>query len=247
MMGHSHAVSGAMVWLAGCTGLAALGAPATPWHVLAGTVVCAGAALLPDLDTRQSTVAHAAGPVTWVLAASFGELAQIVHRATKTRRDRPNGDGHRALTHTVPFAVFMGALASVACAFGGRGPVAVILGLMVALGMRGLTGAKRRARHASILVAVAAALAALWLLPTSGWWWMGIPIAVGCLVHDLGDATTNTGCPLLWPLLVRGQRWYLVGTPRRIRYRVGSEFEMRRLLPIMSGLAVAAGFGVVLV
>jgi hypothetical protein len=95
MMGHSHAVSGTTVWLAGAAGLAAAGWPESPWHVVAGTVVCAGAALLPDLDHPSATIVLALGPVTRLLAKGIAAGSAAVHAATRTDRDRPNGNGHR--------------------------------------------------------------------------------------------------------------------------------------------------------
>lgn len=247
MMGHTHAVSGAMVWLAGCAGLAAVGAPATPWHVVAGTVICAGAALLPDLDHPSATVARALGPVTRLLAMGIAAGSAAVHAATRTGRDRTNGNGHRALTHTALFAVGLGLLVSLLGAVGGRTVVAVVLTLTVALGLRGLVGKVRGDLNLLVPgIAVFTGALALWVLPGSGWWWLGIPVAVGCLVHDLGDATTNSGCPILWPLLVDGQRWYRAGTPQLLRYAAGSWVEQAVVLPVLAVGAVAAGICIAL-
>ena len=51
MMGPSHALSGAAVWLAGSWTLSYLDIyQSTPLELAVGTAVCAGGALLPDLD-----------------------------------------------------------------------------------------------------------------------------------------------------------------------------------------------------
>jgi hypothetical protein len=51
MMGPSHALSGAAAWLAGSWALDHFaGYGQSPLAVAVGTTVCAGAALLPDLD-----------------------------------------------------------------------------------------------------------------------------------------------------------------------------------------------------
>lgn len=265
MMGHTHAVSGAMVWLAGCAGLAAVGWPATPWHIAAGTVVCAGAALLPDLDHPQATVARALGPITRTLAHLVARLSAGVHEATRTDRDRSNENGHRTLTHTGLFAIAVGAATSAAGAFGGRWTVAVTLVLMVALGGRGLLGTPKprtrsrtnamgrrytqRSRRPDLVpvAALGAGALALFVLPAEGWWWLGLPVAVGCLTHDLGDATTNSGCPILWPLQLGGQRWYRVGTPQLMRYPAGSWVETVIVLPVLSVGTVACGAAIALV
>ena len=71
MMGHSHALSGAVAWLA----LAPATAAATHHSlsgasVLGGTLACAGAALLPDLDHPDGTIAH----FFWLPSEWFAKL-----------------------------------------------------------------------------------------------------------------------------------------------------------------------------
>ena len=61
MMGVTHATSGAAAWIAitSTLPLVSSGAyPLDPVGVLAGTAVCAGAALLPDADHHSATIAH---------------------------------------------------------------------------------------------------------------------------------------------------------------------------------------------
>ncbi|HEY1180040.1 MAG TPA: metal-dependent hydrolase, partial [Phytomonospora sp.] len=51
MMGPTHAVSGAAIWLAGSAiADAVYNVQQTPAELMVGTIVCAGGALLPDLD-----------------------------------------------------------------------------------------------------------------------------------------------------------------------------------------------------
>src|SRR5690606_21692313 len=96
MMGHSHALSGALVWLAAAPGLAALTPVAehatVPAELLAGALVCAGAAMLPDLDPPKATIAQTFGPVTWVLSKAVNALA----------------GGHRQATHSLLFCLAAG-------------------------------------------------------------------------------------------------------------------------------------------
>src|SRR4051794_22293252 len=113
MMGPSHALSGAAVWLAGSWALEATAAinPQTPLELAVGTAVCAGGALLPDLDlsgrvtTGQggATVAHTFGRVTMFLAEVIEKFSLGVYNVTRLRRDPPRHNGHRTLTHTLVF------------------------------------------------------------------------------------------------------------------------------------------------
>ena len=44
--------------------------------------------------------------------------------------------------------------------------------------------------------------------------WLGTAVTLGMLVHAVGDAVTESGAPLLWPVPIRGRTWYPVGGPR---------------------------------
>lgn len=92
------------------------------------------------------------------------------------------------------------------------------------------------------LVALACAVASYALVPPDVWW-LGLAVSVGCIAHLLGDVITASGCPVLWPLpipsrelvynrktrqrepVTRWRTWYLVGTPKWMRFRVGSKTE----------------------
>src|SRR5215475_9986486 len=85
MMGHTHALAGAAAWLGVVPLLADHGMRMTPGQVLAGSVVCAGAALLPDLDHHDGSIANAFGPVTHVLCRFVAAVS----------------GGHRHATHSL--------------------------------------------------------------------------------------------------------------------------------------------------
>lgn len=52
---------------------------------------------------------------------------------------------------------------------------------------------------------------------------LGVGVAVGSFTHCLGDSCTLAGCPWLWPIPIKGQRWYPIGTPEFLRFRTGTE------------------------
>jgi membrane-bound metal-dependent hydrolase YbcI (DUF457 family) len=96
----------------------------------------------------------------------------------------------------------------------------------------------------STLVALGCAVATYTLVPPNAWW-LGLAISIGCVAHLLGDVITAAGCPVWWPLpipsreqvynrktrtketVTRWRTWYLVGTPRWMRFRVGGKAEAR--------------------
>jgi len=115
----------------------------------------------------------------------------------------------------------------------------------------------RRWRKPTLVAFVCAAVA--YLMVPADTWWLGLAVSVGCLAHLLGDVITASGCPILWPIpipsreqvynrktrqrepVTRWRTWYLVGTPRWMRFPVGSKTEARVTVAIeVFGLLMVA-------
>lgn len=220
MMGRSHALTG-MATGAGLT--TALGIT-NPGQAVVFTLTTAGYALLPDIDHPNATASKAFEPVTGWVSSAFRGLSTWVYRRTATPHDDTTDGTHRHLTHTVVFALVLGALAGAA---GAASPWAAATVALLGIGLGALAvgpavgylgGAAAglwAATHQFNPDAMAAALQGLG-------WQMGLAVAVGCIVHDLGDALTLSGCPFLFPLRFHGERWYELGPPRWMRFRTGT-------------------------
>jgi len=237
-MGRSHALSGAVVWLAGCAAAGAVGEPPSAPTVVVGAVVTAGAALLPDMDHPGATVAHALGPATRTVAAGISRLGDWLRDRTCGCCTTSSRGGHRTITHTAVGAVAAGGLAALLGGFGGVWSAGGLVLFMSALAVRGLLRRRWRGRWVALTVGVVAAVAAV-AGGGDSWWWLGLPVGVGCLTHIAGDGLTLSGVPVCWPLRVRGCRWYRCGTPRRLRFRTGGLVELRLVVPLL--LAAGAG------
>lgn len=290
MLGKGHAVSGVTVWLTGWSWASLAGyAHPRPDVLIIGSLVCSGAALLPDLDHRESRLAHSGGLLTQFIAICFAAAGRHIHAATKLDADRPDEDGHRTVTHTVVFAVLAGLLISwlsglsdsAGAALAGHTGIPVlaplgklITALIVYVSVRlgaaaaraAFPGRQRRMKlrkrgrrwRKPTLVAWACALAAYAMVPPDVWW-LGLAVTVGCIAHLLGDVITAAGSPILWPIpiprreqrynrktrqreqVLRWRIWYLVGTPKWMRFRVGSKTEARvtRCIIVFGAFAVA--------
>lgn len=213
-MGHSHAVSGGLAWLVAAPAVqAATGTQLDIWQLAAGTIVCAGAALLPDLDHPQATIAQFLGPVSQLAARAVAAVA----------------GGHRQATHSVVFCVLTAAgVWALLQAFGDRGGLAVLF-VCTALALRGLGLAPpgRGPITGGLTIAVQAA-AVTWVFARyapAGWEWLPVAVALGCAAHLVGDCATPGGCPLAWPLP------YRVSLP--IIARTGNAVEVALLTPLM--------------
>jgi membrane-bound metal-dependent hydrolase YbcI (DUF457 family) len=261
MMGPAHSLSGAAAWLGVGAAAAALDHP-MPWPVLlTGALICAGAALAPDLDHRSATISRAFGPVSRGLCGIVDKLSYAVYKATRSAADPRRSGGHRTLTHTWLWAVLIGAGASTAAVTGGRWAVLGLLFVHLVLAVEGLLW--RAARMSSdILVWLLGATSAWivagildqpgnganWLFTDPGqeYLWLGLPVLLGALVHDIGDALTVSGCPILWPIPVGRKRWYPVGPPKALRFRAGSWVELKVLMPafmVLGGVGGASALG----
>ena len=64
--------------------------------------------------------------------------------------------------------------------------------------------------------------------------WLGTAVTLGMLVHAVGDAVTESGAPLLWPVPIRGRTWYPVGGPRVTRFRTGGAVESWIVAPALT-------------
>lgn len=199
MMGGHHAACGAAAWVAAtATAPFAFGwYPVSYVGVATGALVCAGAAVLPDADHHDGTIANSLPPLShWVcrgVAAVSG--------------------GHRHGTHSlVGVAAFTG-LAWLAGhwrvdveRFGTVDVGAGVLGLLLAsYALKALKLVKGTVAPwlASLTLAVLIALFA----PTE-WTWLPLAVGIGCAVHVVGDLLTTDGVPLGWPIRPRPPRWW---------------------------------------
>jgi len=251
-MGPSHALSGAAVWLGGTWALAYTDVyHQSPVEIAVGTAVCAGAALLPDLDMSGkvitghggATIAHTFGRVSLFVAEVLEKFSCTVYRATRMKRDPHRDNGHRTLTHTIPFAVGVGWLTTAAAGFGGKWAVMGILFAMLGLAVRGLFHkvALHRGWIAITLLSAAAAYGAYVYLPAErGYPMLGVAVGVGCVVHLLGDLITHAGVPILWPIPTGRRMWRMIGVPNALAVPVGGKVETVLLRGAFMVVSVAA-------
>ncbi len=177
-MGRTHALSGLV------TG-AAVGQ--FVWHLnlahlAVGAAMTAGAAVLPDIDHPDASVAESFGFVT----KGFAWLVEHL------------SGGHRHGTHSLAgIAAFTGAAYAAEHyrqTLPGKIGLGLLLVLVIASGLRAL----KIGGHFSDLLAIGGAAGMLY----SGYGVPGVPwaIAAGTATHLAGDMLTNEGIPLAWPL-----------------------------------------------
>ncbi|GHJ44743.1 membrane protein [Catellatospora sp. TT07R-123] len=256
MMGPQHALSGAAAWLTGSwVASTFFDYPQSITTIAIGTAVCAGGALLPDLDMSGkvthneggSTVSRSFGVFSLFVAEVIEKISVGVYTATKLSHDPDRHNGHRTLTHTLPFAALMGFGATWLCTRFGKWAVLGILFVMFGFALRGLFD-KWAHKAGWVIVTItsgAAAYGAYLQLPEGrGFPMIGLAVGVGCIVHLFGDIITRAGVPILWPIPTGRKMWRMVGLPDKFAIEAGSKVETTLLRTVFTVIALVAGAGV---
>ncbi len=139
------------------------------------------------------------------------------------------------------FAVLAGLITTAIVQTGAGIALAVLMFFFAGLAVRGLMHTWSSSKDA-LLISVASLL-----LTVACWAWagdqptdaaaFGVAVMIGCVAHFLGDAITELGCPMLWPVPLGGKTWYPVAPPKPLRMRTGGKVE---LLVVGPGLTIAA-------
>jgi len=250
-MGKTHARQGVLAGVITVTAGATftLYSPLSPALALAVIMLVVGAAVVPDIDHPEATVAHTFGPASHAVSRGVNAMSSAIYSVTRSRRDQNRDGGHRGVTHTLMFASGVGTAAYYLIDSFGLWAAAGILFVLTSCGLRGLAGGWAH-RHGWLFVTnVAGAFTGVstilaWSQPiVTVAWWFAVAIIVGCLTHLLGDCVTRQGVPIFWPIPLRGQRWRMVGTPKFMRFTTAKdswvELLLGRLALILAALWVA--------
>lgn len=233
MMGKSHSTSAVAAGLgvAPLLGLTTL-VSAAPFALIAG-----GAGTLPDLDHRRSSASRVFGRFGYHLSGALRGLSNAIYQRTKGPKDEPEGK-HRHLTHTILFALVVGG------ALAGLCWLAPPLALAVYAATAMLTADRLGDRvliPAGIGLVPHAAL--LYQHPEQVAWQTGLAVALGMVTHDLGDALTHSGAPILaglWPFPIAGETWFEVKLLGPLSFRTNGPVEHWVAFPLILGATAAA-------
>lgn len=210
MMGPAHALSGMAAWGVGAPAVAAFvnNIPSLPlvgqppafnltfgtW--LLGMVVCAGAALAPDLDhPERSSASNSLGVVTNTLSR-FLELIS---------------GGHRKGTHSFVGIAFFTALVVLSMQFlAPWGPLLVVF-LLSAFTANALDLDKVLPQLPGLparIVLAGLCTVAAHTLSGGDYGWLMYAMMFGTFLHIVGDFITIGGVPWLWPIMQR--TWHIL-------------------------------------
>ncbi|GAA1899086.1 metal-dependent hydrolase [Streptantibioticus ferralitis] len=215
MMGHSHAVSGAMLYAGAAPFLPPLllHTHLKPADIVLGTILCAGAALLPDLDHHDGTIANFLGPLSKALCRIVAWIS----------------GGHRHATHSLLFTALVGGGTWAGITYLGRDFTLGTTFVLLALALKALHAHWPGRGHHTWLTVMVLAVAGTFVLDRfmpSAPVWLPYTVALGTLAHLIGDCLTKMGAPLLWP---HKQRYEIV-----LIKSSGNSVETKFLVPLMS-------------
>lgn len=214
MMGAHHAACGAAAWVALTTqihvdlGLLAEKVPFVPagidlgmglWDVspiavVTGAFVVAGAAMVPDADHHNATIAHSLPPLSNVMCSGIGKIS----------------GGHRHGTHSVAgivafvFIAWLAGLWTMQVEpFGTIYPGAGVLSvLLVAFAAKALKIIPDRMRKSPWAVGLSMGVFITFFAPQEQGWFP-VAMGLGVIVHIIGDMMTTEGCNLAWPFAIK--------------------------------------------
>ena len=254
VMGPTHAMSGAALWLAGsAVASVAFGIEQSSAELVVGTIAVSGAALYPDIDCAGrvtenkggSTVARSFGVVSLFVAECVERLCYWFYLLTKSKKDKKRKNGHRTFTHTAVHAALIGLGTGYLAAEFGKPAVIAILFVLTGLAVRGLlpSTVQKKGWIITTGVALASSYGMYHLLPEQrSYWILGLAMGIGCFIHILGDMITKMGSPLFFPIPIQKRRWRDIGLPNSIALRAGGKGENKILLPLLTGIVVLGMF-----
>jgi membrane-bound metal-dependent hydrolase YbcI (DUF457 family) len=205
-MGKTHALSGVTVYALAVGVAYRIGVPLDPVQVALGAVVSPAAAMLPDIDHPDGTIARSLGWATRALCMSVNAI----------------GGGHRRFTHSLAGCAILTGLTALAAAYRHTVPGAIACGVLLwVLLAAGIRLWRIRGWVDDFLALPAAAGIVL-----SGVDLTVLPytVALGTVVHLAGDWPTHEPLRLGWPFTDR-----IFGAPRWLRFRVDGWFERKIL------------------
>jgi membrane-bound metal-dependent hydrolase YbcI (DUF457 family) len=182
MMGRSHLMLGAAGFLA-CEGIdpTLLGSkPLGTAQLAAGTLIACGAAMIPDIDHPQATLARSLPPVSMVVSKFVNKIA----------------GGHRKGTHTLWCWILVALATKFALALS-SGPI-IALGISVFCALLMLRVLTESDGLICLLLACILGGAAV-LAGGADTSWLTQAVIIGFGLHLVGDIVTTEGIPFFYP------------------------------------------------
>lgn len=229
---------------------------------ISAIIIIVGSALMPDLDAVKSTSINVLGFIGAGLSTAMRGFSSIVQGLIKGPYDK-NSDPHRGFWHTLVSAFLVGGL------FAGLTSINVeiftfrdnsitvatlivllILYISIKLALASLfksfynKNKNSTGKLGMTIGAFATSAILVVLLPSNiDYTWVGGAVTFGWIAHLLGDMMTVSGVPILFPLKIKGKRWWDIRLPLGIK--AGGFIETAVLIPIFSIIIIISLWNII--
>ena len=229
---------------------------------ISAIIIIIGSALMPDLDAVKSTSINVLGFIGAGLSTAMRGFSSIVQGIIKGPYDK-SSDPHRGFWHTLVSAFLVGGL------FAGLTSINVevftfrdnsitvatlivllILYISIKLALASLfksfynKNKNSSGKLGMTIGAFAISVILVVLLPSNiDYTWVGGAVTFGWIAHLLGDMMTVSGVPILFPLKIKGKRWWDIRLPLGIK--AGGFIETAVLIPMFSIIIIVSLWNII--
>lgn len=229
---------------------------------ISAIIIIIGSALMPDLDAVKSTSINVLGFIGAGLSTAMRGFSSIVQGVIKGPYDK-SSDPHRGFWHTLVSAFLVGGL------FAGLTSINVevftfrdnsitvatlivllIIYISIKLALASLFKSfynKNKSSTGKLGMTVGAfaiSVILVILLPSNiDYTWVGGAVTFGWIAHLLGDMMTVSGVPILFPLKIKGKRWWDIRLPLGIK--AGGFIETAVLIPMFSIIIIISLWNII--
>lgn len=231
------------------------------WVIIMFVLGTIGASMIPDLDNTKSRAKSDMGFFGVILSGFFRVSSSVIQTTIRAKKDDPEPNPHRGFWHTPVAAILLGFLVYLATL--GKGEIdlplfgemtwGALVAMLVVAVLTNLTlstlfkEAMDKVRKSEGVGEVIAALISLLISFTlflnipkdDSFWWVGVAIAFGMIIHVLGDSLTTAGVPLFSFISVfwTGKIWWIT---RFTKMKAGGAAENILIVPICVILTIVA-------
>lgn len=231
------------------------------WVIIMFVLGTIGASMIPDLDNTKSRAKSDMGFFGVILSGFFRVSSSVIQTTIRAKKDDPEPNPHRGFWHTIPAALLLGLLTYLATLVKGEIElplfgemawgtlfamliVAILINLTLSTLFKEAMDKVRKSEGVGEIIAALIALSISFTLflnipKDDSFWWVGVAVAFGMIIHIAGDLNTTAGVPVLFPIsyFLKGKFWW---TSRLTKMKAGGAAENMLVVPICVLLTIIA-------
>lgn len=212
-----------------------------------------GASMIPDLDNTKSRAKSDLGIFGEIISGIFRVSSAFIQTTIRAKKDDPDPNPHRGFWHTPLAAILLGFLTYLATLskeelnipFFGEMTWGTLWAMVIVTILTHLTlstlfkEAMDKMKKSAGIGELIALLISLSISITvffnidkdESYWWVGVAVALGMIIHDFGDAFTTAGSPIFSFLsyFVKGKIWW---NTRFTKMKAGGVAENMLVVPV---------------